>query len=297
MKWSELTLQVIRAAREEDLDAGGDITARLVEAPDEVVVGRIRARAAGVICGLELGPVIAAEFATRLDVQIRFRSAEGVADGGAITAGQVVAEVRGSRNAVLAVERTLLNFLCRMSGVATLARRFVEAARRGNPAVKVLDTRKTLPGWRELDKYAVRAGGGTNHRFGLYDAVLIKDNHLAGIAVDRLAAAVSGMVVGAAKLSPKPAFVEVEVDSIEQMREVYKVAGVDTILLDNFSNEQIRAAVTLRDSLGLHERVELEASGGVTLETIGEIAGTGVDRISVGAITHSAVALDLGLDL
>ena len=296
MKWSELTLQLIRAARDEDLADRGDITARLVETPDQAIVAHVRSRAAGVICGLELGPAIVAEFGARLHAQIAFHAADGIVDGATIEPGQAVANVRGPRAAVLVAERTVLNFLCRMSGVATLTRQFVEAARRGNPAVKVLDTRKTLPGWRELDKYAVRCGGGANHRRGLYDAVLIKDNHLAGIATERLAAAVEAMVIRASGLSPRPTFVEVEVDSLEQMREVCKVAGVDMILLDNFSRERLRAAAALRDSLGLRGRVELEASGGVTLDTIMEIAATGVDRISAGAITHSAVALDLGLD-
>lgn len=160
--------------------------------------------------------------------------------------------------------------------------------------MRVLDTRKTLPGWRELDKYAVRCGGGENHRFGLYDAILIKDNHLAGVPVERLAGTLFEML----NQRPESAeFVEVEVDSLDQLREVLKVVDVDIVLLDNFSLEQMREAVEIRDAAGLTNKLNLEASGGVSLETIGEIAATGVDRISVGALTHSAPSLDIGLDI
>ncbi len=186
------------------------------------------------------------------------------------------------------------NFLSRMSGVATLTRHFVHAARQAHPGVQVLDTRKTIPGWRELDKYAVRAGGGLNHRFGLYDAVLIKDNHLAGIPTERLAAELTALLK---RIAGKPSFVEVEVDRLEQFDEVCRVGGIDIVLLDNFTLEAMRVAVARRDARGLRGRLALEASGGVTQATIGAIAATGVDRISVGEITHSAAALDIGLDL
>ena len=194
---------------------------------------------------------------------------------------------------MLAVERTLLNFLGRMSGVATLTHRYVQTARQANPDVRVLDTRKTLPGWRELDKYAVRKGGGTNHRMGLYDAVLIKDNHLAGIPTEHLASVLSGLLD---RKLDSARFVEVEVDRLEQLIEVCKVSGVDIVLLDNPSPHEMRRAVEYRDSQGLRGQLALEASGKVSLENIADIAATGVDRISVGALTHSAVALDLGLD-
>lgn len=296
MHWSELTLQLIRAARDEDLGEHGDITSALVAAPDETVTGRIVSRAAGVAACLTLGPMICTEFSVSLRSAIRFAPVESVRDGDAIQAGQTIAVVQGGRRAVLTAERTLLNFLCRACGVATLTRRYVETARAGNPRVQVLDTRKTLPGWREIDKCAVRCGGGANHRFGLFDAILIKDNHLAGIPADRLADTVAGMLARKKPEWGPLEFVEIEVDSLDQLSEIAKVPGVDTILLDNFNYAQLQEAVALRDRLGLGGKVKLEASGGVSLATIGEIAATGVDRISVGALTHSATALDLGLD-
>ena len=313
--WSNRTRQLIEAACEEDLEAVGDISSALLPNAEAATTGRAVVRAAGVICGLALGPAICEVFARRLGEPLRFaaerRAGGAYADGAAVAGGTCVAMVHGSRRAVLTVERTLLNFLGRMSGVATLTHRFVEAAYRGNPNVKVYDTRKTLPGWRELDKYAVRVAGGRNHRLGLHDAVLIKDNHLAGLSTERLAGALRNMLnelrrgvnpaFGAGTTpptaTPAPAFVEVEVDSLEQLAEVCKVPGVDIVLLDNFTAEQIRTAVALRDARGLRGVLELEASGGVSLESVAEIAAAGVDRIAVGAITHSAVALDVALDL
>lgn len=296
MLWSERTLQLIRAARDEDLDAHGDVTSALVATPDEPITARIVARSAGIMAGQSIGPLICTEFSAALRTPIRFESLTDAGDGREIKPRQVVAVVRGGRQAVLTAERTLLNFLCRTCGVATLTRRYVEAAKAANPHVQVLDTRKTMPGWREIDKYAVRCGGGSNHRFGLYDAILIKDNHLAGIPLAELQTGVTGML---ARIQPqwgRMSFVEVEVDSPAQMREIVKIPGVDVILLDNFEIDQLREAVALRNQLGLGAKIKLEASGGVTLETIAAIAATGVDRISVGAITHSATALDLGLD-
>jgi nicotinate-nucleotide pyrophosphorylase (carboxylating) len=176
----------------------------------------------------------------------------------------------------------------------------VDAAQAANPDVKVLDTRKTIPGWRELDKYAVRAGGGHNHRFGLYDAVLIKDNHIADVPTDRLADTLEQWLEAGAPLGgedgPQPQFVMVEVDRLEQVIEVCKVGAVDIVLLDNFHLTDIRAAVEHRDGQGLKGKLRLEASGGITIDTIADIAETGVERISVGALTHSAAGLDLGLD-
>jgi len=364
--WSPLTVQLIRAACDEDLGALGDVSSALLPDADADVAARVLSRAAGVICGLALGPAICDVFSQRLGNPLRFEPAPGQpherqnparqgganavspgastgsaapADGDRIQRGQVVAYVHGPKAAVLAVERTLLNFLCRMSGVATLTRRFVDAARAANPHVQLLDTRKTLPGWRELDRYAVRCGGGQNHRMGLYDAVLIKDNHLAGVPLERLAETLAAMlerlrcatavsaVAGhegtahravahgsepgaeAAGQSEREAqasaarkdatatrFVEVEVGRIEQLAEVCKLPGVDIVLLDNFTPEQMRAAVKLRDDRGLRGML-LEASGGVTLANVAEIAATGVDRISIGALTHSAPALDLALEL
>jgi nicotinate-nucleotide pyrophosphorylase (carboxylating) len=191
---------------------------------------------------------------------------------------------------LLMMERTALNFLQRLSGIATLTARFV-AEVAGTKAV-ILDTRKTTPGWRALEKYAVRCGGGTNHRFGLYDAVLIKDNHLAWLAEggDPIGRAVAAARAGAPKGNK---FIEVEVDTLEQLDRALEV-GPDIILVDNLGPEKLAEAVRRRDAKA--PGILLEASGGVTLETVRGLALTGVDRISVGALTHSAPALDIGLD-
>ncbi|MFO0974023.1 MAG: carboxylating nicotinate-nucleotide diphosphorylase [Phycisphaerae bacterium] len=212
----------------------------------------------------------------------------------AVSAGTVVAELAGPTGAMLAAERTLLNFVQRLSGIATLTARFVAAAA-GTPA-GIFDTRKTLPGWRDLDKYAVRIGGGCNHRHGLYDAVLLKDNHLAGVPAGRIGLVVFELLGGLATLPRRPDFVEVEIDAPESLPELLKVVGVDVILLDNFTRAQLADAVALRDRLGLKGRVALEASGGVTLAEVADVARTGIDRIAIGALTHSAPALDIGLD-
>lgn len=293
MNWSPITEQLVRAAVEEDLGRAGDLTSRLLAEPDGPITAHVVARAPGVVAGLALTPLISRAFEDRLETE--FALSPAVEDGARVSGGGRVLTISGPRAAVLALERTLLNFLCRLSGVATLTREYVDRAKHRSPHVEILDTRKTLPGWRELDKYAVRCGGGTNHRFGLYDAVLIKDNHIAGILTERLAQSLFEMLNELSN-GPRPAFVEVEVDSLDQLAEVLKVVGIDYVLCDNFSCETLREAVALRDSLGLRGRVALEASGGVNLDTIGDIAATGVDRISVGAITHSAPALDLGLD-
>lgn len=296
--WSVQTRRLIELACDEDLGAAGDITSALLPQGATEVTARIVPRRPGVICGLALGPAVCEVFSRRLGQPLRFAPAavggRDAQDGDAVSAGACVATVRGPQGAVLAVERTLLNFLGRMSGVATLTRAFVDAARTGNPRVRILDTRKTIPGWRELDKYAVRTGGGHNHRAGLHDAVLIKDNHLAGVPVEELAVRLTELL---RRLTAKPSFVEVEVDNLRQLAEVCRVPGVDLVLLDNFTPEQLRSAVQLRDTQGVRDRLALEASGGVTLENVAEIAGTGVDRIAVGALTHSAVGLDIGLDL
>jgi nicotinate-nucleotide pyrophosphorylase (carboxylating) len=308
--WSRETRQLIELALAEDLGAAGDITTQLLPDAGADVTAEVVVRQSGVMCGLELGATICDLFARALGQRLDF-AMDAVRDGDAVTAGATVASVRGRQAAVLAVERTLLNFLGRMSGVATLTRQYVEAAQAENPQAKVLDTRKTIPGWRELDKYAVRCGGGKNHRFGLYDAVLLKDNHLAGIPVEQLAERLGDLVGGGFPTVaavdeantpaeddsiPQPVFIEVEVDDLAQFEEVCAVPAIDVVLLDNFSLADLRRAVELRDAEDLRGKLLLEASGGVTLETIGEIAATGVDRISVGALTHSAPGLDIGLD-
>lgn len=293
MTWSPITEQLVRAAAEEDLGRAGDLTSRLLADPDGLVTAHVVARSRGIVAGLVLTPLIGRVFTERFEADVVLTPC--VEDGAEAFSGSRILKIGGPRAAVLALERTLLNFLCRLSGVATLTRQYVDRAKSRAPDVEILDTRKTLPGWRELDKYAVRCGGGTNHRFGLYDAVLIKDNHIAGIRNERLAQSLFE-ILNELSNGPRPAFVEVEVDSLDQLAEVLKVVGIDYVLCDNFRCETLREAVALRDSLGLRGRVALEASGGVNLDTIGDIAATGVDRISVGAITHSAPALDLGLD-
>lgn len=296
--FAPVPMHLIEAACEEDLGSG-DITAALLRGGAAEIVARVVPRQAGIICGLLLGPMICDVFERRLGQTLDFAPAASGRrpwkDGDAVTPGASVATVRGPRAAVLTAERTLLNFLGRMSGVATLTRQYVDAARRTNPDVQILDTRKTIPGWRVLDKLAVCAGGGRNHRMGLYDAVLIKDNHLAGIPTERLAAALDDMLKRIQ--ASRPAFVEVEVDDLAQFAEVCKVPGVDMVLLDNFMLDQMRAAVAQRDAAGLRGKLALEASGGVTLEAVGGIAATGIDRISIGALTHSAPCLDIGLDM
>ncbi len=311
--WSQQTRQLIELACQEDLGAAGDLTSSLLGMGKAHVSAQVVVRQGGVICGLTLAPAICGVFEKHLGQPLVFgvrpAAQGGVVDGASVVGGQSVAEIRGPHSAVLAVERTLLNFLGRMSGVATLTRQFVEAAQAANPGVRILDTRKTIPGWRELDKYAVGVGGGRNHRMGLYDAILLKDNHLAEIPLARLAEELETMLAvdwrearaesdaGAEdELGKGPSFVEVEVDNLEQFAEVCKVREVDIVLLDNFTPEQLRAAVQYRDAEGLRGKLRLECSGKVSLETVRELAATGVDRISVGALTHSAPSLDIGLD-
>lgn len=295
--WSRPTRQLIEIACDEDLGSAGDITSTLLPGGTADVTARVFSRAAGIICGLALGPAVCEVFSKRLGRPLEFAPQADDRewqDGAAVTPGTAVATVRGALEAVLAVERTLLNFLGRMSGVATLTHSYVQAARAIRADVKILDTRKTIPGWRELDKYAVHAGGGKNHRMGLHDAVLIKDNHLADIPVESIATTLTDLL---SRIRGAPTFFEVEVDNPQQLTEVCAVPGVDIVLLDNFSLDQMRAAVAYRDAQGLLGKLALEASGGVTLDTVTEIAATGVDRISIGALTHSAPNLDIGLDL
>ncbi len=298
MSFSARTQSLIDQAIEEDLGAAGDLTSALLEDAEVIARGRIVTRQDGVAAGLRLLPVVVRRFEVRLGRPLRFEPSPALdrsgADGVALSAGQTLGVLAGSRAAVLAAERTCLNFLGWLSGIATLTRRYVRQAQAANPLVRVLDTRKTTPAWRELERYAVRCGGGENHRGGLFDAVLIKDNHLAGVPADRFAAHVQGMV-RKARRHGAVRFVEVEVDTLAQLEAVLGIEGIDIVLLDNFSLDQLREAVRRRDARAPH--VRLEASGGVTLETVGPIAATGVDRISVGALTHAARWLDVSMEL
>ncbi len=274
--------QVLEAARPlielaiaEDIGPG-DATSEAILPPDEVARAHIVAKKAGIIAGL---PVAQAVF-ERVDARVRFEAR--VCDGMAVAPGDVIAEVEGPTRGLLAAERTALNFLQRLSGIATLTRAFVDEVAGSNAVI--LDTRKTCPGYRALEKYAVRMGGGQNHRFGLHDMVLIKDNHIA--AAGSITAAVER-----ARAAHPALQIEVEVTDLDQLREALAL-NVDRIMLDNMSLVQMREAVQIAAG-----RVSLEASGGVTLESVAAIAATGVDYISVGALTHSAPALDISMDI
>ncbi len=265
---------VVAGALAEDIGEE-DVTTRCTVSPEMGLTGRFIAKEKGVIAGLAVARLTFKQVDQRVDLAFR------VDDGRPVEAGQVVATVRGPGQALLSGERVALNFLQRMSGIATLTRRFVEAVA-GTSAV-ILDTRKTAPGLRLLDKWAVRLGGGQNHRFGLYDMVLIKDNHIA--AVGSLTEAVARVRAGDAQKRP----IEVEVKNLSELEEVLAL-NVDRVLLDNMSLAEMEQAAQLAGG-----RVPLEASGNVTLETVTAIAETGVEYISSGLLTHSVRALDISL--
>ncbi len=278
----------------EDLDRYYDWTTAALVPEGTQGAAAICTRQEGVVAGLPAAAVLLAEYSTALQLHSQ------VADGAPVAEGQTLALVTGPARTLLAAERPLLNLLGHLSGIATLTRRFVQAVQ-GTHA-RIYDTRKTLPGWRLLEKYAVRAGGGYNHRLGLYDGLLIKDNHLAlgaGLAAGRFMPAdavqrARNFLSGAPQGDPRrELLVEIEVDALSALPAVL-AAGPDLVLLDNFSPPQLQQAVAMRNDLAPH--VELEASGGITLENVAAVAATGIDRISVGALTHSAAWLDLGLD-
>ncbi|MBV8268926.1 MAG: carboxylating nicotinate-nucleotide diphosphorylase [Planctomycetaceae bacterium] len=275
---------LIDLALAEDLDQSGDLTATVTIPSQARGAARFVARTEGVVAGL---PVVAI-LAERFELGDSWQPL--VEDGDRVLPGAAIARVAGSMRSLLALERTALNFLQRLGGIATLTARFV-AQVAGTRAV-ILDTRKTTPGWRALEKYAVRRGGGRNHRIGLYDAILIKDNHLAWLAAG--GDPIGSALAAARAHAPPGAFVEVEVESLEQLDRALE-CGPDIILVDNLGPEALAEAVRRRDRMA--PGVLLEASGGVTLATVAALAKTGVDRISVGALTHSAPALDIGLDI
>lgn len=280
---------ILRLAIREDLDRFYDVTSLALIPREAEGCASLVSRAAGIAAGLRITPLLIEQMNARVDWR------PGVEDGQAIASNASLGELSGTARDILAMERILLNTIGHLSGIATLTRQYV-AQVSGTRAV-ICDTRKTIPGWRRLEKYAVRCGGGVNHRTGLFDAILIKDNHLAlgqantadhfdvATAVRRARGFGEGSVAGI--------ILEVEVDTLQQLAEVLP-AGPDMVLLDNMPLEQLRAAVALRDQQS--PSVLLEASGGVNLDRVREIAETGVDRISVGAITHSAAQLDVGLD-
>jgi nicotinate-nucleotide pyrophosphorylase (carboxylating) len=269
----------IAVALEEDLGEG-DVTTDFFVPEKLRTVARIVAREKATLAGTKT----AAEVFRRIDPSIEIQILRE--DGSEIGSGEKIIEIRGLARSILKAERVALNFLQRLSGIATLTRQFVDAA--ASDRVKILDTRKTTPGLRALEKAAVAAGGGVNHRFGLYDMVLVKDNHLATNSGLR---AVTAAIRQIRKEHPDIR-IEIEADNLQQVRAFLELDDVDLILLDNMKPAQIREAIALGK-----DKVKFEASGGVTLQNVRQIAATGVDFISVGAITHSARAIDFSLDM
>jgi nicotinate-nucleotide pyrophosphorylase (carboxylating) len=297
IEWDEPLMDdcrhLVRLAIREDLDRHLDVTTLSLIEPDTKGRASLVARQQGVICGMQAAELVLEEMDSSATWTANVRDAEAVA------AGTLLGTLAGSARDMLTAERLLLNMIGRLSGIATLSRRYVDQV--SGTAARIYDTRKTTPGWRRLEKFAVRCGGARNHRTGLFDAVLIKDNHLAIVgeqaggpltpaeAVLRARRRLAEMLPdGAEKM-----IVEVEVDSLDQLAQVLPQAP-DIVLLDNMSTDQLRSAVAKRDAASV--ATQLEASGGVTLESVRDIALTGVDRISVGALTHSAISLDVGLD-
>ncbi len=285
---------LIHLAKREDL-GGDDVTSRLMIPADQVGVGTFLQKETGIACGLPIVEMVCRAYDERLRVeQIPGFHMEIIEGRFSDARSTPLLRVRGPMRSLLSAERVALNFLQHLGGVATQTQRFVR--RVAGTVAKIYDTRKTIPGHRALDKYAVRCGGGYNHRIGLYDGLLVKDNHLAHVPVREMAGFLS-RVIGISRAEDVDRFVEVEVDNLEQLREVLKVDGVHVVLLDNMDCPTMERAVALRDAAGKRGAVDLEASGGVTLETVRQIAATGIDRIAVGALTHSSPALDVGLDV
>ena len=267
---------LIDLAFEEDIGIG-DITTEATVPPTQEGIGTLLAKSGGVVAGL---PIAERVFA-KLDETLLFRAL--VTDGDTVKAGTPIAEVQGSAKTILIGERTALNFLQRLSGIATLTAQFVAAV--ADYDTKIVDTRKTAAGWRAIQKYAVHVGGAQNHRFGLYDGVLIKDNHIVA------AGGIGNAVRRAQQIVPHTAKIEIEVETVEQVDEALK-AGADILLLDNMSPSIMKSVVREVGDLAV-----TEASGGITLEQVKAVAATGVNLISVGALTHSAMPMDISLTL
>ena len=278
-----LRCDLIGLALSEDLGDRGDVTSQTFIPSASTSFARIVAREECIVSGLSTALEVFSRIDPRLEVTLR------CSEGERLSQGATLIELKGSTRSILSGERTALNFLGRLCGIATLSARYAEKAR-GTKAV-LLDTRKTTPGWRLLEKQAVKAGGCTNHRMGLHDAVLVKDNHLAALgSLDALPTVISKLRAEHPGLP-----IEVEADTLKQVERLLTMTGIDVILLDNMDATMMRKALTLRNTLS--PAVLLEASGGVTLETLRQIADTGVDRISVGALTHSAPNADLSMEL
>lgn len=267
---------MVRAALLEDFGRGGDSTSDAIVPADRRSTARIVARREGVIAGLDVARLAFAFVDDRIAFEAR------IDDGARAATGQTLAAIEGFARGILTAERTALNFLGQLSGVATLTRSFVDAVAGTN--AQIVDTRKTIPGLRALQRYAVRCGGGRNHRFGLDDGVLIKDNHLAVSSIREAVAAARARAGHMVKI-------EIEVETIAQLQEALETS-IDAVLLDNMTPGLLREAVAL-----VNGRIIVEASGGVTLENVADIARTGVDLVSIGRITHSAPALDLSLEM
>ena len=281
---------IARLAQEEDLQGQQDWTSVALVPPERRGAAAIVSRKPGIVSGMLAVEIVIEEFSADLTVEAM------VSDGDEIAEGTTLATLSGSVRDLLTAERTVLNILGRMMGIATLAARYKQEIA-GNSA-RIYDTRKTTPGWRRLEKYAVRCGGGCNHRTGLFDAILIKDNHLAQAGLgsspgDAVRQARAYLSENPAVATTESHLIEVEVDRLDQLADVLPAAP-DIVLLDNMSPEDLSRAVQLRNEQA--PGVELEASGGVNLDSVAAIAQTGVDRISVGALTHSAICLDVGLD-
>ena len=278
---------LIRMAIEEDLGRG-DVTSALLFEDDTIAKANIISREEIVVCGMD----IAREILRRYDKRLKFTV--HVNDGQSAHVGRKIATIQGPLGPMLTAERVMLNFLQRLSGIATTTRKYVWAVQ-GTKA-KIYDTRKTMPGWRILEKYAVRCGGGHNHRLGLYDGILIKDNHLAQLG--RNFQPKLKRIISKAKNVKGIKFIAVEVDHVDhQLNHVLRIPGIDIVLLDNMGQWQLKHAVEMRDEMcGTNKKPLLEASGNITLNNVSAIAHCGIDRIAVGAITHSAAAVDIGLD-
>lgn len=292
--------RILISAIAEDQGNVGDISSRLLLARSDRVQASFVARSDGVMCGgavlnlltnlyLSCAPDILnnwhkEDYVIRVDLK--------VPDASGFSKGDILATIEGAYPLVLGIERIALNFLSRLCGISSLTRKYVLAVQ--GTSAKILDTRKTIPGWRGLSKYAVVCGGGASHRMGLYDAVLWKDNHIANIPLADLRLKIDQAISRSKLMGLKVDFYELEVDSLEQLKEVIN-CQLNYILLDNMTLVQLREAVDLRNSA--NSSVLLEASGGVALESVREIAETGVDRISVGALTHSSGIVDIGLDI
>jgi nicotinate-nucleotide pyrophosphorylase (carboxylating) len=279
--------QLIKMAIEEDL-GNGDITSELLFKDDIIAENNIISREEIVVCGMDIAKEILSYYDKRLKLKVF------VKDGQVAHVGRKIAAIKGPLRAMLSAERVMLNFLQRLSGIATTTRKFVRAIE-GTKA-KIFDTRKTMPGWRTLEKYAVRCGGGHNHRLGLYDAVLIKDNHLAQLG--RNFYLKLKKIIERAKKIKGAKFIAVEVDHVDdQLNYVLKIPGIDIVLLDNMGQWQLKHAVDMRNEM-CHKgkRPLLEASGNISLSNVSAIAQSGIDRIAVGEITHSARAVDIAVD-